>query len=600
MKYIRFWRTYSRLGLVNVLRVGAYKLLIKSRLHPVQRLRAPIATQPFYRLPEGHSEFRNPNASWDDSIWWFGRHRQPLPDMPPDWFTNPFTEGREPVSLRDWWTISDFDYGDIKGLWELSRFDWVIAWATKSANGDQAALERLNNWLDNWASRNAPYKGPNWKCGQEASIRVMHLITAAWILGQDREPEPGLVSLLRAHMQRIAATMSYAISQQNNHGTSEAAALFIGGIFLENYDPRAKSWAVTGRNLLEKLAQTLIQPDGSFSQYSVTYHRLMLDTYALAEAWRKYRGLDAFSNELLARLESATNWLWVLTDADTGDAPNIGGNDGARLIQLTDCDYRDFRPSVQLAASLFCGKNAFGSGNWNAQLQWLGVNEALSSRSISSITFSDGGFHVLRTDRALAVLRYPCFRFRPGHADALHLDLWHSGKNLLRDAGTFSYNAKGTEWFASTAAHNTVTFDGHDQMPRLGRFLFGDWLRSEAVEMVRIDDQIVTAAAAYTCKTGSKHHRHVTLTPNSLICIDTLSGPFKHAELRWRLCPGNWYLEGNTLIGDDASLKIQADEENELSLKTTFESRYYQQQSPIPVLAVEICKPAVIETRVVF
>ena len=36
---------------------------------------------------------------------------------------------------------------------------------------------------------------------------------------------------------------------------------------------------------------------------------------------------------------------------------------------------------------------------------------------------------------------------RPSQADALHLDLWHRGVNLLRDAGTFSYNAEGAEWF---------------------------------------------------------------------------------------------------------------------------------------------------------
>lgn len=42
----------------------------------------------------------------------------------------------------------------------------------------------------------------------------------------------------------------------------------------------------------------------------------------------------------------------------------------------------------------------------------------------------------------MAMLRYPRFRFRPSQADALHLDLWLEGRNLLRDAGTYSYNTE--------------------------------------------------------------------------------------------------------------------------------------------------------------
>ena len=41
----------------------------------------------------------------------------------------------------------------------------------------------------------------------------------------------------------------------------------------------------------------------------------------------------------------------------------------------------------------------------------------------------------------MAMLRYPRFRYRPGHADALHLDLWLGDRNILRDGGTYSYNA---------------------------------------------------------------------------------------------------------------------------------------------------------------
>lgn len=594
-------RTYARLGPANIARVAAYRLGLKSGLHPVQQIAAPVALPPFFRAVEGSSPKAVPNRAWDGSLWWFGWHSVPLTDAPPDWFANPFSDAVQPNATRDWWRIQDFGTGDIKGLWELSRMNWAVAWATTAACGDASALERLNLWLTDWAGRNHPYKGPNWKCGQEASIRVMHLVVAAWVLGQDRTPEVGLIDLLRAHLQRIAPTMSYAIGQQNNHGTSEAAALFIGGSFLAGHDPRAETWARKGRRWLEERAAVLIEPDGSFSQYSVTYHRVMLDTYALAEVWRRHRGLAEFSARLRERLAAATDWLWTITDTETGDAANLGANDGARLLQLTSTDYRDFRPSIQLAAAVFRGADAFGPGPWTSPLSWLGVAEGKPRSAPPSQSFDQGGYHLLRNASSMAVLRYPRFRFRPSQADALHVDLWHNGINLLRDAGTYSYNAKEAEWFAGTSAHNTITFDERNQMPRLGRFLFGDWLKAEVVEPVRDDGVSTSAAAAYTDAHGARHHRAITLSAGFLICRDTISGKFAEACLRWRLAPSNWHVEGNFVCNGKHSIAIEFDGVPiSPTLGTTVESRYYHQKKQIAEIVIKVSRPGILETKVFY
>lgn len=463
------------------------------------------------------------------------------------------------------------------------------------------ALQRLNLWLEDWAEQNPPYKGPNWKCGQEASIRVMHLALAAWVLGQDKTPLSGLVDLICAHLQRIAPTMSYAIGQQNNHATSEAAALFIGGSLAIGHDRRALGWMNTGRRWLEERAQILIAPDGSFSQYSVNDHRVMLDSYAFAEAWRQHRDLPPFTADLKNRLAAATRWLEAMTCAKTGDAPNLGANDGARLIQLSGCDYCDFRPSVQLAAAVFDGPDAFGAGDWNLPLQWLGIPAGQQRRATTSMTFDDGGYHVLRAGPSLAVLRYPRFRFRPSQADALHVDLWHHGENLLRDAGTFSYNANDAAWFAGTSAHNTVTFDNNDQMPRLGRFLFGDWLKADDVVAVRTIGGGVSAAAGYTDRRGARHHRHVALSSDGLVCTDTVSGIFANGCLRWRLAPRDWALNAGQVCDDTAAVSVSSDQAQlDLTLTTAPESRYYQQRDEIPVLEIHFCQPCTIVTRVSF
>lgn len=50
-----------------------------------------------------------------------------------------------------------------------------------------------------------------------------------------------------------------------------------------------------------------------------------------------------------------------------------------------------------------------------------------------------------------------------GHADLLHLDVWHHGEAVLADAGRYTY-VEGAEraWFKSPAAHNTFRVDETD------------------------------------------------------------------------------------------------------------------------------------------
>src|SRR3546814_4964922 len=78
--------------------------------------------------------------------------------------------------------------------------------------------------------------------------------------------------------------MSYAVAQANNHATSEAAALFIGGSWLAANGSRAgESLVRRGRQHLEKQVARLVEEDGSFSQYSLNYHRVLLDTLSIVE-----------------------------------------------------------------------------------------------------------------------------------------------------------------------------------------------------------------------------------------------------------------------------------------------------------------------------
>ena len=319
----------------------------------------------------------------------------------------------------------------------------------------------------------------------------------------------------------------------------------------------------------------------------------MLDTYSLVEHWRRRLDQPAFSPRLYQRLAAAAWWLYRMTQPETGDAPVLGANDGARLIPLGDTDYRDYRPAVQLGMALFADRCAYpGEGDWNGPLHWLGIPvPKLIADPPGSVQLDAGGYSLLRRGAAFALLRYPRFRFRPSQADALHVDLWLSGINHLRDAGSYSYNMgeEAIRYFGGAAGHNTIQFEDRDQMPRLSRFLFGDWLRAEAVAPVTETPQAVTAAAGYTDRQGASHHRRVSLSAAGLRVADRVSGFARRAVLCWRLIPGDWRLDGATVRLGDAALSVSASVPIvRLDLTQGWESRYYLQREAVPVLEVEI------------
>ena len=591
-------RTAWALGPANLARVLFYRAALRLGIHPSQRLSARLDTGDVFASPSVPAIDATGNTAWQDIAHLFGHIEMAIGDDPPDWFAAVRTGCRHPTPGAPWWTIPDFTetVGDIKLVWEASRMDWAIPFAQRAQAGDARSLNRLNAWLSDWSLRNPPYHGPNWKCAQEASIRILHLATAAIILRSDETLAPSARSFVRAHLRRIAATLSYATAQDNNHATSEAAALFIGGSWLESVgDADGPRWAALGRSQLEQHIRRLFARDGSFSQHSTNYHRLALDTLSMVELWRHRRQLAPFSQPYLDRVRAAAAWLRAMIDEKSGQVPNIGANDSANLLPLTNSDPRDFRPSAQLATILFEGATAFPTSPQDEALAWLDLSPpAASVPSPGSQSFDDGGYGILRRGSIMAILRYPRFRFRPSQSDALHVDLWVAGHNLLRDGGSYSYN-DGDEWidyFGGTASHNSVQFDHVDQVPRLGRFLLGDWLKTAYVDPLLEGPGTSKFGAGYRNRLGHNHHRTITLAADRLVVEDTVAGFRTGAVLRWRLPPGEWVVSDMDAAGPKMGIAISASVPvRRIDIVTGYESQRYLEKTELPVLEVEIDEP---------
>jgi hypothetical protein len=607
--------TARRLGLRNIVAVLLYRFALKTGLHPSQRLKAEIPSGDFF------SPAPISNKSGDDWIefLYFGTHRIRLHASNMNWHKNHLTGIELPSARLPWWQIPDFDFGagDIKVIWEPSRMNWIIPLAQAihknvpntrddfSFGFDGNPVAALNTFLSSWVNNNPCYLGPNWKCGQEASIRVMNLLLGLEIAGQFQGQNSLVSHFIVAHLKRISKTLSYALAQNNNHGTSEAAALYIGGLYLSAQNTTNKKdaakWMRSGWKTLEKLAVKLILTDGTFSQYSTNYQRMMVDTYSLCDFFRRSYDDRMWARPTIDRILKSIAWLDCMCDPTTGFAANLGANDGSQILQVSSRDFRDFRPSLALAQKLFAERDD-GTARENALAFFRGENlihEPTSKREkVESKSFDSGGFYFFRLGDVWSLLRTPRFHFRPSHCDALHLDVWSKGRCILGDAGTYSYSEREEllDYFSGARGHNTVEFDRRTQMPRLGRFLFGAWLNGRQWATGG-KDKGFEACAEYRDWMGSTHRRTVKLTDKALTVEDYVDGQFNSAVLRWRLSEDNFHLTNGCLVFPDYTLKVQSNAPiARLELVSGWTSEYYLSKRKIRCLEVELKCTGTIQT----
>ena len=359
---------------------------------------------------------------------------------------------------------------------------------------DEKFAEAFWKLIQSWAESNPPNTGPNWMDGQEAALRLM-----AWTFGfyafmdsPSTTPEriAQFVVMVAAHAERIYKNIDYAISTHSNHTISEAFGLWLVGILFPELKD-AEKYLALGRKLLEQEAAAQIFPDGSYSMYSLNYHRFILHLYLYAIRLGELNN-SPFSNSLNSLISSSIEYISQLIDPQTGQMPVYGSNDGALVLPLNNCDFTDYRPFLQLGSYITKKQFLFEPGPWDEDIFWLCGTNSLSPRERVGVrgkvrSFNYGGTYLLRDSNSKAVIHCTDHRSRPSHADQLHVDLWMRGNNIACDAGTYLYSGENN-WrngLTHTSVHNTVTVDHLDQMKMLTRFTWTNWSNGK---VLRHDD----------------------------------------------------------------------------------------------------------------
>lgn len=536
---------------------------------------------------------------------------------PPDWFMDYFAN-RRLVSTKHWSLISDRNGGDIKNIWELSRFGWVYFLLRAYArDGNTRWAEAFWSLTEDWLLHNPPQTGPQWKCGQEISFRVMAWTFGLYAFVQDAATTPKRVEcLLKAIFEsatRIEANLSYAVSQNNNHSVSEASVLISTGLLFPELRP-AKRWLKKGMVCLDNEVQRLFFEDGGFCQNSYNYQRVAMQDLIWAKTLMEKNGLVA-TDCWRHILDKGARFLAAQAVGDDYHIPLGGAIDGALVFPLSGCDFFDFRPFLQNAWYAAHGKRLFAkSGVWDEELLWFHGLEALdadvSRSSLQMEPAGSSGIHLFRGGEFSAIFRAPRYEFRPLQADLLHVDVAFRGKWLTTDAGTFSYEGRGhlKNALKSTHVHNTVAVDGENQIGVFGKFLMFPWVSGEKVDSgTDATGQVSWLSLAHSgyqrLSDPVIHFRTLIHTREFVWVVDSVKASVSHLyRVHWLLedisCPVQCGTSDAIVTWPDSDVRLlmQSHFTSAPTISKTIEStedergwvsRYYQHAEPALSLSME-------------
>jgi hypothetical protein len=320
---------------------------------------------------------------------------------------------------------------------------------------------------------------------------------------------------------------------------------------------QASQWRSHGRRWLIRGILDQVDRDGGYVQHSANYHRLLLHLGLWVTRIAERNG-EPFPPEVMAALARATHFLRAMVDEESGQVPNFGPNDGSNVLPLAARSQEDFRSTIQAAGRAFVGQPFYSPGPWDELSCWLGLQSASQPDAPEEPALREGfaraGLHFLRGERAWGMMRCARFVRRPGHADQLHLDLWHHGENVVCDAGTYLYNGL-PPWengLSEARVHNAAIVDGQEPMRRAGRFLWLDWDHGRVIGRGRSSgggtEWIFATREAYR-GLGIAHQRCVVRAGADLwLVIDEILGDGPHrCSLGWLLPDCRWRLSQRSL-----------------------------------------------------
>jgi len=414
-----------------------------------------------------------------------------------DWITNPDTGFQYDIH-KHWTEIADFskEAGDIKYVWEKSRFSYLYDIIRYDYHFDEDCAFFAFSEIISWIKSNPINQGPNYRCSQEISLRVLNWTFALYYYQNSPYLTDEVFNKIQFaiywQMDHVYKNIDFSrIAVRNNHAITETLSLYLVGLLFPQF-PGAHKWKEKGKRWFEEEIAYQVYEDGTFLQFSMNYHRVVIQLLTWAIVLAEKNG-EHFSDVVYERARKSVEFLRTCMVDENGKLPNYGANDGALFFKLNNADYQDYRPSLNALAKALKINLGFEE---TEDESWYGISSKQTNKWIPSFgihSFDVGGYYIIREPETLTFIRCGNHKDRPSQADNLHVDIWYKGDNILYDGGSYKYNTTADllNYFMGTASHNTVMIDEHNQMKKGSRFIWFNWSQSVFTKTTQVDDSYI-------------------------------------------------------------------------------------------------------------
>ena len=463
-----------------------------------------------------------------------------------DCLTNPDNEYKYDIN-KHWSEIEDFSInkGDIKYVWEKSRFTFLYDLIRYDYYSGDSQAKFVFDQIESFIDTNPLNQGPNYKCSQEISLRILNWTFALFYYKNTVYlTNKTFLKIINSiywqldHVYKNIYFSRYAV--RNNHAITETAVLYLSGLLYpffkeEEWHTKAKKWFINEINYQ-------IYPDGSYLQFSHNYHRVVIQILTWVIKLSKINNVH-LNNIKYDRLIKSIHFLFDHQIEENGWLPNYGNNDGSLFFPLNSNHYRDFRPQLYAFASLF---NIKLYDNYFEDVFWLDIHypkQQIVLKRNTILFYKNGGFYGFRDKDSMTTIRCGTYKDRPSQADALNLDIWFKGENILFDPGTYKYNTekKYIEFFFGTKGHNSLTINDENQMLKGNRFIWFFWTKTLDAKIDENQENFIFEGSISGFNHISKdiiHKRKVIKYKNKPIWIveDWVSGKnIKYIKTHWNV-----------------------------------------------------------------
>jgi uncharacterized heparinase superfamily protein len=349
--------------------------------------------------------------------------------------------------------------------------------------------------FESWLRMCRPYSEDAWE-PYPISLRIVNMIKCQ--LNNPGKLSAGMLESLYLQARYLFKIPEYHLL--GNHLFENAKALFFAGVFFEGRE--ADKWRRLGWKLLEQQISEQILEDGGHFELSPMYHVIilegLLDLYNLCQ-YTQHSWPEAWSEAI----QKMRYWLKAMQHPD-GEISFF--NDAALGVAV----------SPQLI---------------EAYANHLGL--PVAAPVLEGITYLPSSGYV-RLQKGEAVILIDCARVGPNylpghaHADTLSFEFSLGKQRVFVNSGTSSYQDLILRAHQrSTAAHNTVVFNGMNSSEVWGAFRVGK--RAFPVDFKSNED---AGKLSISCSHGGYnqgknkciHNREWILSETSLHVKDSLRG----------------------------------------------------------------------------